>query len=112
MCYHCQGQDNETPAEFLSHKLKLCRKILPLTEAMVEDYAYEVINLWMHTPHEWAAHINTQDCATAADLIKLAADRNKQLQASSLSNLRNLSEVSSSSRVGPQATLNNPSMHT
>ena len=55
-----------------------------------EECAYKVLDLWTHCPTSWAAHIDMSVCPTAAELIKVATDKHKQLQASNITNLSKL----------------------
>ena len=52
-----------------------------------EERAFEVLDLWTHCPTSWAAHIDTMLCPTAAELIKVATNKRKQLQASNVTDL-------------------------
>jgi hypothetical protein len=49
-----------------------------------------VADLWLHVPSTWAHHLDILSCHTSTDLINLAADRDEQLQASSINNLTRL----------------------
>ena len=84
MRYRQRSHENETPAEFLLRKLKLRRKLHPIyPDSDGCDNAFEVADVWLHAPTTWAAHIDIGHCPTAADLIKMATDKDEQLQASS-----------------------------
>jgi hypothetical protein len=88
MRYRQHGYDNESPADYLSRKQRHRRKLIPIyPDAPAADVAYEVADMWLHTPSSWAAHIDVTTCRTAADLIKCAADKDEQLQASSISSI-------------------------
>jgi hypothetical protein len=89
---YCQlGHENEMPAEFLARKQRHCHKLIPIYPGtLAAELQYEVADLWLHTPSSWAAHIDITLCDTSAEFIKLAADKDKQLQASSLNNLAKL----------------------
>jgi hypothetical protein len=56
----------------------------------VAELSYEVAELWIHMPSQWAMHIDVTQCNTSAELIKLASDCDDQLQASSINNLMRL----------------------
>ena len=87
MCYQQQGFDFEKPYQYLLQKQQQQQKVLPIYPTSAEvKYALEVADLWLHSPSQWAAHINITQCQTLADLIKLAADQDDQLQASSINN--------------------------
>src|SRR5271154_4438259 len=43
--------------------------------------------IFMLCPPSWAAHIDITTCRTSGELIKLATDKDEQLQASSINNL-------------------------
>jgi hypothetical protein len=55
-----------------------------------EEHAFEVLDLWNHCRTPWAAHIDTTLCPTAAELIKIATNKHKQLQASNVTDLSKL----------------------
>ena len=77
--------------QYFSRKVKLRRILLPIyPDTPAEDRAFEVLDLWMHCPTTWAAHIDTSLCSTAAELIKVATDKREQLQASNVTNLSRL----------------------
>ena len=74
--------------QYFLRKVKLRRILLPIYPDMpAEDRAFEVLDLWMHCPTTWAAHIDTSLCPTAAELIKVAMDKCEQLQASNVADL-------------------------
>src|SRR5271154_4148495 len=56
-------------------------------DAEPADVVYKVADLWLYAPVLWVAHIDITICHTAVDLIKLAADKDEQLQASSPSSI-------------------------
>jgi hypothetical protein len=57
---------------------------------MVAELAFEVAELWLHTPPAWATHIDVTLCPMSAELIKMATDREDQLLVSSVNNLTRL----------------------
>jgi hypothetical protein len=58
--------------------------------ASAEERAFEVLDLWNHCPTTWAIHIDTTLCPTGAELIKIATDKCKQLQASNVTDISKL----------------------
>jgi hypothetical protein len=76
MQYRQHGHENEMPTEFLARKQ--CCKLIPIYPGtLTAKLQYEVANLWLHTPLSWAPHIDITLCDTSAELIKLAADKDK-----------------------------------
>jgi hypothetical protein len=66
MRYRQRGNENESPAEFLSRKQRHRRKLLPIYPgASSADLAYEVADLWLHVPNTWAAHLDITTCRTS-----------------------------------------------
>ena len=61
--------------------------------ASAEERAFKVLDLWNHCPTTWAAHIDTALCPTATELIKVATDKCKQLQASNVTDISKLVRV-------------------
>jgi len=83
MRYHQKGHEGESPAQYLSRKLQLHRKLQPIfRDSDPQLYSFEVADIWLHSPPAWAAHIDIEQCVTSAELIKLATDKDEQLQAS------------------------------
>ena len=83
MRYRQKGHEGESPAQYLSRKLQLRRKLQPIfRDSDPQLYSYEVADIWLHSPPAWAAHIDLEQCLTSAELIKLATDKDEQLQAS------------------------------
>ena len=54
------------------------------------DLCLEVAQVWNHAPLSWHAHIDHTLVETMADLIKLASDKEEQLQASSADQIQRL----------------------
>ena len=50
----------------------------------------EVAQVWNHTPLSWHVHVDRVLVETTADLIKLASDKEEQLQASSADQIQRL----------------------
>ena len=50
----------------------------------------EVAQVWNHAPPSWHAHVDHTLVETTADLIKLASDKEEQLQASSADQIQRL----------------------
>jgi hypothetical protein len=91
MRYWQQGHEDKLPSGYLACKQRHHRKLIPIYPgATAAELAFEVAELWLHTPPAWAAHINVTLCPTSAELIKMAADREDQLLASSVNNLARL----------------------
>ena len=83
MRYRQKGHEGESPAQYLSRKLQLRRKLQPIfRDSDPQLYSFEVADIWLHSPPAWAAHIDIEQCVTSAELIKLATDKDEQLQAS------------------------------
>ena len=83
MRYRQKGHEGESPAQYLSRKLQLRRKLQPIfRDSEPQLYSFEVADIWLHSPPAWSAHIDLELCPTSAELIKLATDKDEQLQAS------------------------------
>jgi hypothetical protein len=79
MHYQQHGHEDELPSGYLAHKQQHCHKLIPIYPgATAAELAFEVAELWLHTPPAWAAHINVTLCPMSAELIKMAADREDQ----------------------------------
>ena len=50
----------------------------------------EVAQVWNHVPPSWHVHVDHTLVETTADLIKLASDKEEQLQASSANQIQRL----------------------
>jgi hypothetical protein len=91
MHYQQHGHKDELPSGYLVRKQQPCCKLIPIYPgATAAELAFEVAELWLHTPPAWAAHIDVTLCPTSAELIKMAADREDQLLVSSVNNLARL----------------------
>jgi hypothetical protein len=93
MCYCQHGHEDEMPSGYLVHKQQHRRKLMPIhvyPGMTAVELTFEVAELWLHTPPAWAAHIDITLCPTSAELIKMAANRENQLLASSIHNLTKL----------------------
>jgi hypothetical protein len=91
MRYRQHGHKDELPSGYLARKQQHHCKLIPIYPgATAAELAFEVAELWLHTPPAWAAHIDVTLCPTSAELIKIAADREDQLLASSVNNLARL----------------------
>ena len=56
-------------------------------------HTMEVGDIWLHVPMVQNACINIDECPTPVDLIKLATDRDEQLQVSLANNYTNISRI-------------------
>ena len=84
LCYRQRGHEDEMPAEYLSRKQWHRHRILPIYPDLTPaDLCMEVAQVWNHVPLSWHAHVDLMLVETTADLIKLASDKEEQLQASS-----------------------------
>ena len=94
LCYWQQGHEDEMPAEYLSRKQRHHRRILPIyPDSTPADLHMEVAQVWNHVPLSWHAHVDHTLVETTADLIKLASDKEEQLQASSANQIQRLIRV-------------------
>jgi hypothetical protein len=85
------GHEDELPSSYLARKQRHHRKLIPIYPgATATELAFEVAELWLHTPPAWAAHIDVTLCPTSAELIKMATDREDQHLASSINKLTRL----------------------
>ncbi len=102
--YRQRGNEDETPAEYLSRKQRHRRRIMPIyPDSTPADLRLEVAQVWNHAPPSWHAHIDHTLVETTADLIKLASDKEEQLQASSADQIQKLVRAELQ-RQGAQAT--------
>jgi hypothetical protein len=75
MRYRQRGYEIESPVEYRSRKQRHRRKLIPIYPGASDaELSYEVAELWLRTPPQWAAHIDATQCHTSAELIKMATD--------------------------------------
>ena len=89
--YWQRGHEEETLAEYLSRKQQHRCRILPIyPNSTPTNLHMEVAQVWNHAPPSWHAHVDHTLVETTADLIKLASNKQEQLQASSTNQIQRL----------------------